>query len=204
MLVALSKYEKGFTRFGFRHPCLILPFAKRKILDHEVLSLLFAKSGYNITHILSPTSSNNSLPNEITAILDCRFTVPVKQEDIIKKIERKIKDSDIRVTLINNSPPAKPSIPDQFFYLMEKAILNIQPTAAVIPILFPATVDNNYFRNKGIPVFGLLPCVLNSDDVARIHSTDERILISSLHQGVEIYSSFIELTLQSAKKSPAN
>ena len=204
MLFALSNYEKGFMRFGFRHPRLILPFARKKILNHEVLSLLFTKSGYNVTHIYSPTSSNNSLPSEIKATLDCRFTVPVKSEKVIRKIERRFNDPNVHVTLMNESPPAKPSRPNQFFHLMKQAILHSRPDAAVIPILFPATVDNNYFRNKGIPVFGLLPCELTTEDVARIHNVDERISIQSLHQGVHIYQTFIELILQSGNQPLKN
>lgn len=204
MLLGLSNYEKGLVRFGLRHPKLILPFAKKKILNHNVLSLLLKKSCYNITRIYSSTSSNNSLSVDVNAVLDCRFSTAMKPEKVIRKIERKFNNPNLNVSLLNESPPAKQTEPNRFFDLMKQAILVTQSNSAVVPILFPATVDNNYFRNQGIPVFGLVPCELTAEDVARIHNIDERIPVNCLYQGIEIYQTFIELMLQKGEESMKN
>lgn len=204
MLFALSSYGKGLVRFGLRHPKLIMPFAKKKILDHNVLSLLFKKSCYNITRIYSSAGSNNSMPNEVNAVLDCRFAVPMKSDKVIRRIERKFDNPNLNVSLLNESPSAKQTKPDGFFDFMKQAVLSTQAHAAVVPILFPATVDNNYFRNQGIPVYGFVPCELAAADVARIHNIDERIPIDCLYQGIEIFQTFIELILREEKEPSMN
>ncbi len=187
----LSNYEKGIIKCFYRHPKLFFPLIKKRILNDPLLSLIFTDT-YNITNINSPYSSMNSVANEVHAILDCRFLEPISSEDVTRYISRKTKCADLNIRVLKESPVAVYTKPDIYYHWLQDAILKNNPDAAVVPILFPAIADNNYFRNKGIPTYGLVPCLLSSDDVKRIHNIDEHISIDCLYQGIAIYRELIK------------
>ena len=56
-----------------------------------------------------------------------------------------------------------------------------------MPILSPASNDNNYFRALGIPAYGLLPVFMGMEYLETIHNIDERIPIEALELGTEVY-----------------
>jgi acetylornithine deacetylase/succinyl-diaminopimelate desuccinylase-like protein len=62
-------------------------------------------------------------------------------------------------------------------------------------VLFPATTDNNYFRNAGVPVYGIIPAVLGEELMKAIHNYNERIPVESLVKGTEVYIRFLEKLL---------
>ncbi|MDQ3535593.1 MAG: succinyl-diaminopimelate desuccinylase, partial [Bacteroidota bacterium] len=74
------------------------------------------------------------------------------------------------------------------------------PGAYVVPILFPATTDNSFFRFKNIPVFGLIPSVLSAETIQSIHSVNERISLKELEMGIGIYSLFLDNMIQNKVK----
>ena len=198
MVHELSNYEKGMIKCAYRHPKLFFPLVKKRILNDPLLSLIFTDT-YNCTNINSPYSSMNSVPHEVHAILDCRFLEPTQANDIMARISKKAKCPELDIQVLKESPPADYTKPDKFYSWLSESIVQNEPDAIVVPILFPAIADNNYFRNKGIPTYGLVPCYLDSNDVKSIHNINEHISVSCLNQGINIYSKLIGLALNETK-----
>lgn len=195
MVKELSKYEKGLVRFAYRHPRLLFPFLKKRILNDPLLSLIFTDT-YSITNIHSSQSSINSVADEVHAILDCRFLESKDPEQLCLEIKKRLKHSEINVEILKTSPSAQHTIPDQYFNWMKNAVLQNDSDAVVIPVFFPAISDNNFFRNAGVPTYGFVPCIFTSAQISRIHNIDEYIHISSLYQGIDIYRRMIKIALQ--------
>jgi len=65
----------------------------------------------------------------------------------------------------------------------------------VISLIVPASDDNNYFRSKGIPTFGILPIFLDAELMSSIHNVNERIPIKSLESGIQVYENLIHTIL---------
>lgn len=198
MVHELSNYEKGIIKCAFRHPKFFFPLVKKRILNDPILSLMFTDT-YNTTNINSPYSSMNSVADEVHAIVDCRFLEPTKTEDIVARITKKSKCSELDIKILKESPTANYTKPDKFYRWLSESIVQNEPDAVVVPILFPAIADNNYFRNKGIPTYGLVPCYLDLNDVKNIHNINEHISISCLAQGIDIYSKLIGRALKETK-----
>ncbi|HBL74432.1 MAG: hypothetical protein A2W90_20125 [Bacteroidetes bacterium GWF2_42_66] len=187
----LSAYEKGFIKCVYRHPKLFFPLVKKRILNDPLLSLIFTDT-YNITNIDSPYSPMNSVANEVHAILDCRFLEPTRNEDLIHYINRKTRCPGMNIQVLKESAAAVFTQPDRYYRWLREAVLQNDPDAAVVPILFPAICDNNYFRNKEIPTYGFLPCYISAESAKWIHNIDERIPIDCLYQGIDIYRRLIK------------
>jgi len=195
MVHELSDHEKGLIKCAYRHPKLFFPLVKKRILKDPLLSLIFTDT-YNITNINSPYSAMNSVADEVHAIIDCRFLEPTRPEDIVKQIGKKSKCPGLTIRVLKESPAATFTRPDLYYRWMSEAILQDNQEAVVVPVLFPAIADNNYFRNKNIPTYGLVPCLLKADDVKRIHNTDEHISVKCINQGISIYSNLISIALK--------
>jgi carboxypeptidase PM20D1 len=61
--------------------------------------------------------------------------------------------------------------------------------------LAPASNDNNYFRIKGAPVFGLTPIYMDKALLSSIHNSNERIPVRALHEGIAVYKDFLRRVL---------
>ncbi|EMR01372.1 hypothetical protein [Cesiribacter andamanensis] len=75
------------------------------------------------------------------------------------------------------------------------------PAATVIPILFPATTDNTYFRHHDVPTYGMMPFLINEELIKTVHSRDECLPVAALEQGIRIYTSMLHrLVEEGARK----
>ena len=56
----------------------------------------------------------------------------------------------------------------------------------VTPSLFVAGTDGRFFRARGVPSYGLVPCILTAEDLKGYHGIDERLSLENLTLGTKI------------------
>ncbi|NVO01631.1 MAG: M20/M25/M40 family metallo-hydrolase [Bacteroidetes bacterium] len=191
MFRELGEMEGGLNGFIIKHINwkIFWPFVKKYFREDEPFHILVYNT-FVVTHISNPNVNDNQIANKATATLDCRLLPGTDEKKFLKKMKQTV-GPRISISIISKSPTALPTIPDKYYENMEKSISKIFPNSKTVPILFPATSDNNYFRDKGIPVFGLIPTILSKDLLETVHSSNERIRISDLENGIKVYSEFI-------------
>jgi len=192
MFRSLGRMEGGLKGFVIRHINweILWPFVKKYFREGEPFYIL-AYNTYVITNISNPAVSNNQIANNASAVLDCRLLPETDPKKFIKKIKNTV-GQKVSVTVISESPSSVPSDRNIFYDDMENAIISVFPGSKVVPILFPATTDNNFFRNKNIPVYGILPVVFSQTDLEMVHGVNEKINIEDLEKGIRVYEKFIE------------
>ncbi len=196
MFSGIGENEFGFKGFALRHLGLFKNLAQKGLRKEPVIQAILTNT-INLTKLNNPEGSNNMVPQSVEAILDCRLLPETRTDEFINKIHKIMKLPGLQVEILNESRGADDSNPDIFYHMLEKAILQVYPGAAVIPILFPATDDSNYFRSHGLACFGILPIYLPRPLIASIHNFNERIGIESLVKGVSVYEYFIRQILES-------
>jgi carboxypeptidase PM20D1 len=190
MFRELGKLEGGSRGLVLRNLGLFRPLAVRAMRREEIVYSLITNT-VTITGIHTPSGPPNQIPQEITVILDCRLLPEVTTEEFIREVKKVLSNSDVEIEILNESKYAKPTEIDEFYYHLKRAIIDVYPNAGVMPILTPASNDNNYFRAHGIPVYGLLPIYVDLKLLETIHNVDERIPIDALEKGVKIYTQLI-------------
>jgi acetylornithine deacetylase/succinyl-diaminopimelate desuccinylase-like protein len=190
MFRELGKLEGGSRGLVLRNLGMFRPLAVRAMRREEIVYSLITNT-VTITGIHTPPGPPNQIPQEITVVLDCRLLPEVKTEDFIREVDKVLGNSDVKIEILNESKYAKPTRIDDYYYHLKNAIIDVFPKAGVMPILTPASNDNNYFRAHGIPVYGLLPVYIDLKFLETIHNVDERIPIDALEKGVEIYKRLI-------------
>jgi len=196
MFQELGQLEGGLRGFVLKHInwAIFWPIVRKHFREGEPFNVLIENT-FSITHIESSATVSNQMAERAFAILDCRLLPGMEVDKFIKRMQRVV-GSRVEIEILHQSPTAMPSTLTPFFDNMCTAIKKVYPNAAAIPILFPATTDNNFFRNLGIPVYGVIPSVLNAELFETIHSTNERIGVDNLEKGIEVYFQFLKTNVQ--------
>lgn len=177
------------------------PFVKSYLNKNPLYKALVTNT-ITITNLYNPPGPPNKIASTASAILDCRLLPGTSEKAFLRYLTNLIDDPNIEINILNkNSISGGFSKPNIFFDAMEEAILSHDPTAEVVPILFPATTDNSYFRHHDIPTYGIVPAIITQEMIANIHSIDEKISIEALGQGIEIYTTFLKNVMEMEERS---
>ena len=69
------------------------------------------------------------------------------------------------------------------------------PQAVLVPVMLTGATDSRFFREIGIPCYGIHPCPIGLTELRTIHNHNERVRVSSVEWGVRwLYDLVLELT----------
>ena len=178
----------GFKGFILSHLnwWIFKPIRKKALNDNLALKSLVTNS-YQLTRIQNPNGAVNQLSQTATAYYDCRLLPNKKERPLLMKLLFRIIDPRIKITVLDESPEAEPSELNADYLNIEKAVKQNYPDAVVMPVLFPATTDNSYFRNAGVNSYGFLPFCLNEEMMESVHSSNEKLPVNAIAQGIKLY-----------------
>ena len=194
MFRELGRMEGGLKGWFISHlpAAPFRPFVRRLIRKEPILASILQNTAI-MTNIFNPPGPPNKISNKATVFLDCRLLPETRIRRFIREIRYGLIEPRFKVSIINQGPEAEESSPDIPEYAcISKALLMEYPEAEAAPFLFPASSDNNYFRQYGIPTYGLVPVVLSRDDLQSIHGTNERIKPADFRKGCRVFSHFLD------------
>ncbi len=129
----------------------------------------------------------NVVPSQAEAVLDCRILPDVNAQEFIRDIsEVGGVNMEEDVDLIKVEPGSRSSPDTDLFSAFRAAVKKFHPEAVFSPGLLTGGSDSRFFRRKGITSYGLIPVVLNRNELSRIHGRDERIDVKSFLKGTEV------------------
>lgn len=197
MFKELGQQEGGLRGFIMKKLPTFAPILKRKLIrDINVHSLV--TNTITVTSFNTHNNAVNAHPTEIHVILDCRLLPETSTEKFISDLKRRINDDDIKLKIIKEGVAASATDHPLFFEITQNAIKDVYPHAEALTFLFPASNDNNYFRQFGIPVLGILPMFLTTDQIESIHGVDENVNIDELYKGITVYKNILKAIQDSA------
>ena len=138
---------------------------------------------------LSADSKINVIPAQAEAGLDCRLLPETDPEAFREWLQERLNGHGSTVTIERLSDSQRASVSplnNSFFGAIEAAVANHVPNAVVVPLLMPGGSDARFFRQRGIPAYGLAPAVIHQSETRRVHGIDERISIDNLVLGTNI------------------
>lgn len=196
----LGKLVPGFKGFVLGHIYwAIFKPIRKKVLSQNELLLPMVQNTFQLTNIYNPPGALNQISGSSTAYFDCRLLPRINEKPFTLKRMMRVLDPRIKLTVLDESPEAEPTKPDNFYRYFSKALQSTHADAAVIPFLFLASSDNSYFRNKNIPTYGIMPLELNAELMQTIHGSNERISLNGLKNGIETYYLFLKEVLEKEK-----
>ena len=135
--------------------------------------------------------AENALPQRARAMVNCRVLPGEPVAEVAATLARVVADPAVSITPVQ---PARPSPPSPLTEEVMAPIMAITeamwPGVPVVPTMSTGATDGLYFREAGIPVYGVSGLFGDMDDV-RAHGRDERILIEAFFDGLEFLDKLV-------------
>jgi carboxypeptidase PM20D1 len=195
MFSAMGRMDKGVRALALRNIRWFKPFAAPAFRNDPNLMAVVSNT-ISLTQLSNPIGGTNQIAQQASALLDCRLLPGTDPDKFLAKVKRTLNHPLISVDVELQTRACTPSTTSNSFYQsMSTSLKEVYPDAEVMPYLFPAYTDNNFFRNHGIPVYGVNPIKLSPTLLESIHNNDERIPIASLEEGIQVYKIFLHKIL---------
>ncbi|MGE3269572.1 MAG: M20/M25/M40 family metallo-hydrolase [Chloroflexota bacterium] len=166
----------------------IAQFRATKPLLHDTIALTMMEAGYKI----------NIIPEKAQMSFDCRLLPDTDANAFVSNVQQLVNDPGISFDV--DWPDAAPSmapVENPLFSAIEQACLAHLPSALPVPTICVGGTDARFFRQLGIPSYGLVPGMFTGEDMKGYHGIDERLAVENLLLGTKIV---YDLTLRAAAR----
>jgi acetylornithine deacetylase/succinyl-diaminopimelate desuccinylase-like protein len=134
---------------------------------------------------LDAGQSNNTIPQSARAIVNCRLLPGETPEEMERLMREVVADERVEVRQVVAAKPSPPSpLTPEVMDAVEGITEQMWPGVPVVPVMGIGATDSLYFRQAGIPMYGVCGIFLDVDDV-RVHAPNERIIIQAYYEGQE-------------------
>ena len=161
--------------------------SKRPLL-HDTIALTMMEAGYKI----------NIIPEKASMSFDCRLLPDTDASAFVSNVQQIVNDEGVAFDV--EWPDAAPSmapVENPLFSAIEQACLAYLPAALPVPTICVGGTDARFFRQLGIPSYGLVPAMYTGEDMKGFHGIDERLSVENLLLGTKIV---FDLTLRAATR----
>lgn len=135
----------------------------------------------------------NAVPKLANANINCRVWPGVSPEDIKAELTKVIDDPAVKITIQDPQPvvsQASPIMPE-LFDVIAATIHERFPGVDVVPSQGAGASDNQFFRNEGLPAYGVTPFFAKPND-NRAHGIDERILAGEFQPALDFWYGLLQ------------
>ncbi len=129
--------------------------------------------------------AENALPQRARATVNCRVFPGVPVEEVRAQLRKVIGNDAVSVTPVLEAFTSDASpLTEEVMNPIREITEAMWPGANVLPIMSTGATDGLFFRNAGIPVYGVSGIFRDIAD-NRAHGRDERIRVKSFYDGLE-------------------
>ena len=130
--------------------------------------------------------ATNALPQLAEANINCRIYPDETAQQVRDSLARVIGDTTVQVVVRSQRPPSPPSaLLPEVMQPVERLTRELFGNVPVIPVMSTGATDSRFFRQRGVPAFGVSGLFLDPTVDARAHGRDERMRIQSYYEGQE-------------------
>jgi acetylornithine deacetylase/succinyl-diaminopimelate desuccinylase-like protein len=138
-----------------------------------------------VATMLTAGHAENALPQNARATVNCRLVPGETPEAVQATLTRVLADTGLTVTPVGVARPSAPSpLTPEVMGAIERITAAMWPGVPVVPTMVSGATDGLYFRNAGIPTYGVSGLFGDMDDV-RAHGRDERMGVEAFFEGYE-------------------
>jgi acetylornithine deacetylase/succinyl-diaminopimelate desuccinylase-like protein len=130
--------------------------------------------------------ATNALPQLAEANINCRIYPDETAQQVRDSLVRAIGDTTVQVLVRTQRPPSPPTaLAPEVMQPIERITREIFGPIPVIPVMSTGATDSRFFRQRGVPAFGVSGLFSDPSVDARAHGRDERMRIQSYYEGQE-------------------
>jgi carboxypeptidase PM20D1 len=137
----------------------------------------------------------NVLPSAARAIVNFRILPGEGVDDVTDHVRRTVNDERVTLQVGVRSQPRGPSpvspVDSGAFRLLARTTREIHGDVPAVPYLVVGGTDARHYTGLSDHVYRFAPFSYGSDDLKRIHGTNERVSLENLVDGVRFYVQLI-------------
>ncbi|MGM0843404.1 MAG: M20 family peptidase [Bacillota bacterium] len=190
----LFKYTAPEMSFGMKYV-----FSNKFIFEPIIENILLKEpaSAALIRTTIAPTifqagEQYNALPEEASAIINLRLMPGDSLENVKKYIEETIDDEAITVEVTGSEATRVSSLEGKPFLTIQQAARNVYNEAVIAPYLMVAGSDAKHYDSVADNTYRFLPVQITSEDLNRIHGTNEHVSVENYLNAIKFYIEFIK------------
>lgn len=162
--------------------------------DAAALAVVASEPRYNsmlrttcVPTMLRGGHAENALPQLAEATVNCRMYPGTTAEQTRAALASVVTDSSVQVLASFVSRPPEPPTPllAEVMQPIGRITREMFGDIPVIPTMSTGATDSRYFRQRGIPAFGVSGLFSDPTVDARAHGRDERMRVQSFFEGQE-------------------
>lgn len=158
--------------------------------DAAAAGTLSADPGYNsmlrtscVATMLNAGHARNALPQRARANVNCRILPDETPEQVQQTLEGIIANPKVSITPVSRATDSPPSpLTPELMKQIERVTTEMWPGVPVLPTMSTGATDGLYFRNAGIPVYGVSGLFYGDSGA---HGMNERISAEAFYEGLE-------------------
>jgi acetylornithine deacetylase/succinyl-diaminopimelate desuccinylase-like protein len=138
-----------------------------------------------VATMLDGGHAENALPQMARATVNCRILPGESPAEVFETLKRVIADEQVEIGPIAEAKPSPPSpLVEEVMGPIARITKEMWGEVPVVPVMSTGATDGLYFRQAGIPVYGVSGLFADIDD-SRAHGRDERMSVTSFREGLE-------------------
>ncbi|MBU0991898.1 MAG: M20/M25/M40 family metallo-hydrolase [Proteobacteria bacterium] len=141
--------------------------------------------------MLTAGIKTNVIPEMTTAELDIRLLPGQDVDGMIDRVKAVLADSRIEIDRSRATGASESPIDSPYFDIIGKVMRESFPGSVVAPQLMTGTSDSRYFRERGVPAYGVFPVLIPMNHLSKVHGIDEMISVDNLVRGSEIMTEIV-------------
>jgi carboxypeptidase PM20D1 len=153
--------------------------------------------------IFQAGTKENVLASRARAVVNFRILPGDSVAGVLAHVRRAVDDPRVEARIapgFSAEPSAVSSTASASFRTLERTIRSVAPDAAVAPYLVVVVTDSRYFQDLSRNVLRFLPVRLTSEDLKRMHGTNERLAVADYERAIRIYRQLIRNTAAGAMR----
>jgi carboxypeptidase PM20D1 len=193
--VAMTFTELGkYMKFGMKVVIANLWLTKPLLLHVLSKSKL---TNAMIRTTIAPTMAEGSpagnvLPQTANISVNFRVLQGERIQDVLDHIRKVAKNDNLELEVLRGKEPSAISpMEGREFDLLKSATRKVHGDIPIAPYLMIGGTDSCFFECVSDNIYCISPCRLETDDLARIHGTNERIAKAQLEKGVRFFVEII-------------
>jgi acetylornithine deacetylase/succinyl-diaminopimelate desuccinylase-like protein len=147
---------------------------------------------------LAAGHAENALPQTASATVNCRMLPGTPQDDVQRALAAAVNDTAVTISVVSEATPSPPSaLRPEIMEPIERVTKRMW-NIPVIPVMETGATDGLFFRNAGIPVYGVSGVFVDINDI-RAHGKDERIGVQDYYEGAEYIYQLLKAVSSTAR-----
>jgi acetylornithine deacetylase/succinyl-diaminopimelate desuccinylase-like protein len=133
------------------------------------------------TSVTAGGARPNVVPSQATAILDCRTLPGTDPDAFLESVKERLAIDGATVEVIDVTEGTASPWTSQLFGAFERHLTG----GVVLPVVSPGSTDSSFLRRAGVDyVYGIIPFMISSEELATLHGAQERVRREELGAGL--------------------